>query len=140
MYDVGNPASFEEIKRYYEDLLAERRLQTRNPCILGCSPACRPRPTPYPGLVCVFANKNDGKPDERKVPAWEGRAFADSIGANFASISVKTGEGSGREALEDLTMQILMKRVQYDAEWQDEERHAQIESRIVTCQNARFWY
>lgn len=81
MYDVGNSTSFDEIVRYYQDFLAERRLQARKPCILARSPACLPRPAPYPVLLYVFANKNDGEPDKRIVPEHDGRAFA-----NFSAV------------------------------------------------------
>ena len=137
MYDAGNPESFDQVKRYCQDFLTQRSLQARVSCVLECSPVCYPPRTPYPGVLSVFASKNDG---ERAVPEENGKAFADSIGASFASISVKTGDGSGREVLEDLTMRILMKRVQTDAGWHDEQNHAEIKTWIVTWQNARFWY
>lgn len=70
----------------------------------------------------------------------DGRTFADSIEASFASISVKTGEGSGREFLEELTMRIIMKRIQIDAELLDGECHPQTKPSFVSWQNARYWY
>ena len=113
VYDVGNRASFDAVKWYYENLSHERSLE-RLYCDVGCSPVCKPRP-PYLGSIFVIANKFARNEGEWATTRQEGEDLCASIGATFFPMSCKTGEGGGRVNLESMTFQILLKRAQVAA-------------------------
>ena len=68
MYDRTNENSFKELKKFWYDSIKD----------VGA-------------ILFVVANKNDL--DDQKVKDEEGKEFAESIGANFFSISVKDNKG-----------------------------------------------
>ena len=84
MYDCTNKASFDELKNYWYGATKEKNIDP---------------------IYFLIENKND-LISERKVDEKEGKEFADSIGAYFASISCKNNTGI-KEIFEKLAEKLL---------------------------------
>ena len=84
MYDCTNKASFDEIKNYWYGATKEKNIDP---------------------IYFLIENKND-LISEKKVDDKEGKEFADSIGASFASISCKNNTGI-KEIFEKLAEKLL---------------------------------
>ena len=84
MYDCTNKASFDELKNYWYIVTKEKNIEP---------------------IYFLIENKND-LISEKKVDDKEGKEFADSIGASFASISCKNNTGI-KEIFEKLAEKLL---------------------------------
>lgn len=72
VYDITQHSSFIQLKRWYEELLAQCQASSL--------------------IVVIVANKEDLVAEE-EVDPFEGKAYADSIGASFYKTSCKTDSG-----------------------------------------------
>ena len=84
MYDCTNKASFDELKNFWYGATKEKNIDA---------------------TYFLIENKNE-LISERKVDDKEGKEFADSIGASFASISCKNNTGI-KEIFEKLAEKLL---------------------------------
>ena len=84
LYDCTNKASFDELKNYWYIVTKEKNIEP---------------------IYFLIENKND-LISEKKVDDKEGKEFADSIGASFASISCKNNTGI-KEIFEKLAEKLL---------------------------------
>jgi GTPase SAR1 family protein len=91
VYDVGNKASFEDVKSHHEHHLPHPHLDK----VLGF----------------VIANKIDLNQDEWEVTKQEGETFCQSIGAIYIQMSAKTGEGGGTSVAKAITSRIILERI-----------------------------
>ncbi|KAH8890586.1 hypothetical protein GQ53DRAFT_170018 [Thozetella sp. PMI_491] len=98
VYDVTNRASLESLVKLHSELDGEIEV-TRGRTSRSVN-ICKP--------VLVLANKIDLPEAEWEVPHDEGRAWAKSIGAAFASNSARTGEGTSESILKMLYQIIIV--------------------------------
>ena len=84
MYDCTNKASFDELKNFWYGATKEKNIDA---------------------TYFLIENKNE-LISERKVDDKEGKEFADSIGASFASVSCKNNTGI-KEIFEKLAEKLL---------------------------------
>lgn len=108
LYDVTDRRSFEALEHAYGSFHVQRSFPSNIPGLEQCSP--------FRGLFFVIGNKIDLPADEWEVSIQEAEEFSARIGAVFFQMSAKTGQGGGREAMEDIVNHVLLRRIEVGIE------------------------